>query len=170
MVNTFTRMKNSPPKQQKKPSSGLFSFLQYSDKEKWYIALFLHKTIEFWGGPIHKFPVKQATTRLGSQVSHREVPDQKAIKVPFFPSLRNAPKMKSTSKLISFQQNISLLANRRVVTALTKNFWTYRMKSCLSHGTKPSTSQRYRIWSPKRIRWQLDRLGTNIALCVTEIT
>lgn len=64
----------------------------------------------------------QAPTRLASQVSLREVPEQKAIKVPFFPSLRNTPKMKSTSKLISFQQNISLLAKRRVVTALTKNF------------------------------------------------
>lgn len=103
----------------KKPSSILLTFLQYSEKQKWHRTLFLHKTTAFWGGPISKYPVKQASTRFASQVSHREVPEQKAIKVPFFPSLRNAPKMKSTSKLISFQQNISLLANRRVVT---KNF------------------------------------------------
>ena len=50
----------------------------------------------------------------------REAQAKKVIKVLLFPSLRKALKMKSTSKLISFQQNISLLANRRVVTALTK--------------------------------------------------
>lgn len=84
--------------------------------------LFPHENVAFWGGLNSKFPLMQAPTRLASQVSLREVPEQKAIKVPFFPSLRNTPKMKSTSKLISFQQNISLLAKRRVVTALTKNF------------------------------------------------
>lgn len=72
--------------------------------------------------PNQQIPCKADTKQVCKPRSHREVSEQKAIKVPFFPSLRNAPKMKSTSKLISFQQNISLLANRRVVTALTKNF------------------------------------------------
>lgn len=115
-------------------------------------------------------PVKQASTRLASKVLHREAPEQKAVKVPCFPSLCNAPKMKSTSKLISLQQNIGLLTNRRVILALTKNLKTYHTKSRLSHRTKPSTPQCYHIWSPQRIQRQLDRFGTNIALCVTEIT
>lgn len=72
--------------------------------------------------PNQQIPCKADTKQVCKPRSHREVPEQKAIKVPFFPSLRKAPKMKSTSKLISFQQNISLLANRRVVPALTKNF------------------------------------------------
>lgn len=91
-------------------------------------------------------PTKLAPTRLANQAVRRKVREQKVIKVLLFPSLRNAPKMKSTSNLISFQQNISLLSTGRVVAALTKNSQTYHTRSCLSHRPKPGTSQHYRVW------------------------
>lgn len=131
---------------------------------------FCPKLLNFEAAPTINSQTKLAPTRLASQAMRRKVREQKVIKVLLFPSLRNAPKMKSTSNLISFQQNISLLANGRVVAALTKNSQTYHTRSCLSHRPKPGTSQHYRVRSPKRIRWLLDRFGTNIALRVTEIT